>query len=374
MAVVLAGGCAFLDLYATQPLLPLLATYFHASKVGASLTVMVCTLGVALAAPLTGTIADRLGRKRVIVPATFLLAVPTLLAATSMSLGQLLFWRFLQGIFTPGIFAVTVAYIHDEWAEGGTGTAMAAYVTGTVIGGFCGRTLAGFAGAHLGWREAFVALGVLNLAGAVAIRAWLPAGRKIKLRTTSNPGPVLLRHLRNPQILATCAVGFCVLFTLVGLFTYINFRLAAPPFHLGPDALGLVFVTYLVGAVATPPAGRAIDRFGARRSLAAAMAVAVLGALLTLPDSLLAVIAGLAVCCTAVFISQSAASSYVGQAAGEAKASAVGLYVTSYYCGGTVGAVLPGLLWAHGGWPACVALVVAVQMLTAAIALVWWKA
>src|SRR5579862_6984851 len=95
-AVVLAGFCAFLTLFAPQPLLPLLAQAFGASAGAVGFVVTVSTIAVAL----TGAIADRLGRKSVIVSATFLLALPTLLAGTSTSLGQLLFWRFWQGIFT----------------------------------------------------------------------------------------------------------------------------------------------------------------------------------------------------------------------------------------------------------------------------------
>jgi MFS transporter, YNFM family, putative membrane transport protein len=373
LAVMLAGFCAFVDMYATQPILPVLAGYFHASQVAVSLTVTMCTLGVVLGAPFIGSIADRFGRKPVIVPATFLLAVPTLLAATSGSLGQLIFWRFLEGVLTPGIFAVTVAYIHDEWDQG-TGAAMAAYVSGTVVGGFCGRMLAGVVTAQAGWRWAFVALGVLNLLCAFAIRAWLPPGKPIDQPThRPHAARVMLGHLRNRQLLATCVVGFCVLFSLVAIFTYINFRLAGPPFHLGPAALGGIFAVYLVGAVVTPSAGRGIDRFGSRYALAAATALGSLGALLTLVPVLGVVIAGLAACCTAVFISQSAASSYIGKAAAGDLASAVGLYATFYYAGGSAGAALPGFFWARGGWPACVALVVGIQLLTSTLALTVWR-
>src|SRR3954454_5113161 len=160
-AVVFAGFCAFVTLFAPQPLLPLLAREFRVTPGAISLVVTASTLAVALAAPFAGVVADRFGRKRVIVPAAFLLAIPTLLAATSGSYGQLLFWRFLQGIFTPGIFAVVIAYINEEW-EAGAGAATAAYVTGTVLGGFSGRALAAIVASHANWRWAFVALGTLN--------------------------------------------------------------------------------------------------------------------------------------------------------------------------------------------------------------------
>jgi len=48
----------------------------------------------------------------------------------------------------------------------------------------------------------------------------------------------MLGHLRNPPLAATYAVGFCVLFTLIATFTYVNFYLAAPPFRLAPPRWG----------------------------------------------------------------------------------------------------------------------------------------
>jgi predicted MFS family arabinose efflux permease len=373
LAVVFAGFCAFLALFAPQPLLPMLSRAFAVSPARISLVVTASTLAVALAAPFAGFVADRFGRKRVIVPAAFLLAVPTLLAATAGSFGQLLLWRFLQGVFTPGIFAVIIAYINEEWIEG-AGAATAAYVTGTVIGGFAGRALAALIAAHSDWRWAFGSLGVLNLAGAIAIRAWLPDGKRFtRARRPGSAIAPVLRHLRNPRLAATYAVGFCVMFTLLATFTYINFYLAAPPFLLSTAALGLLFVVYLAGAVITPVAGCGIDRFGHRVALVAAFSAGAAGVLLTLVPSIPVVMAGLTLACTGVFIANSAGSSYVGSAATESRASAVGLYVTFYYLGGSAGSAVPGWFWARGGWHACVALIVGVQLLTITLALIFWK-
>src|SRR5215469_10679773 len=137
-AAALAGFCAFLSFYAPQPLLPMLAADFGVSVARISLVLTASTLAVATISPFAGMIADRWGRKRVIVPSAFLVAVPSALAAMSSSTGQLVFWRFLVGVFTPGISVVTAAYINEEWAEG-VGSAVSAYVAGTILGGFSGR-------------------------------------------------------------------------------------------------------------------------------------------------------------------------------------------------------------------------------------------
>lgn len=371
-AVVLAGFCAFLDLYATQPLLPMLARVFHAREVTVSLTVTMATLGVALAAPLAGSISDRLGRKRTIVWSALALAASTALAALSQDLNQLIFWRFVQGVFTPGIFAVTVAYIHDVWSPAEAGPATAAYVTGTVIGGFSGRFVSGFVATHFDWRLVFAALGALNFAGAFAMARWLPREQRAA-RAENAPGlAAALEHLRNPYLAATYGVGFCVLFSMSATFTYITFYLAAPPFHLAPASLGSLFFVYLIGAAITPSSGRWIVRYGNRAALAAAVSTGIAGVLLTLVQSLPAVIAGLALCCTGVFIAQAAASAFIGHATDRHRALAVGLYVTFYYIGGSAGAAIPGFLWRVWGWPGCVAMIALVQATTVAMALLLW--
>ena len=367
--VVLAGFCAFLTLFAPQPILPMLAEVFHTSKVMISLMVTASTLGVALAAPAVGRVADRVGRKRVIVMSASTLGIATLLTATSTTLGALLFWRFIQGVATPGVFSVTTAYVHDEWPAGRAASAISAYVSGTIVGGFSGRVIAGFAAQNWGWHWAFIALGCISLSIAAYLAAYLPAERT--LRHPAGPARMwdaVVEHLRNRQLVAAYSVGSCVLFSITALFTYVAFHLAAPPFSLRPGTLGSIFAVYLVGAVITPLAGRRIDRDGHRKMLMRAALIGAVGALVSLIPNLWTVIAGLAIAATGVFIAQASATTFVGVAAKHNRALALGLYVTFYYAGGSVGGTAPGWLWQTFGWPGCVALVVAVQMVIAGVA------
>lgn len=373
--VALAGICAFLNLYATQPILPVLARAFRVDKAGVSLTVLASTLGVAIAAPFMGMLADRVGRRRMIVASALALGVTSVLAATSGSLAQLVAWRFLQGVFTPGVFAITVTYINDEWRAHMAGSAMALYVSGTVIGGFCGRVTAGFLTEHGDWRRAFVVLGLADLAMTAAIWRWLPRETwKPEKRHVDAPLGGALEHLRNRALLARYAVGFCVLFSLVGTFTYVTFYLAGPPFGFGPSTLGLVFAVYLVGAAVTPLSGRWIDRRGSRSTLMGAAGMAVAGVLLTLEPRVWAVVAGLSLACSGVFVAQAAVSRSIGMCATRNRAMAVGLYATFYYAGGCFGATLPAYAWRLGEWPACVGLVVLAQGITFGIACWGWSA
>ena len=363
-AVMIAGACTFLNVYSTQPLLPYFQRLFHASEIAVSMTVGAVTLAVALMAPITGMIAETIGRKKVIVPALFALAVPTLLAATSHSLHALIGWRFAQGLFVPGVIAVMMAYINEEF-PGRVGSVMASYVAGTVFGGFLGRFLTGMITAHWDWRAAFVTLAVLELLGALAVRKWLPlAVNFVPAKHVFKSVCDTWGHLRNPRLLAICGMGFTVLFSLVGVFTYANFYLARSPYNLTPAELGGIFFVYLLGCVVTPLSGRYMDRHGFRRTTLLSMGMCLSGLLLTLGNSLALVIAGLAVFSSGIFVSQSAATVLMGQVAGSARSAAAGLYVTFYYIGGSAGAAVTGWFWLKGGWPGCVGLFAAVSVVT----------
>ncbi|MFL5271286.1 MAG: MFS transporter [Anaeromyxobacteraceae bacterium] len=376
LALGLAGLCAFFNVYATQPLLPLLAQVFDISKAQAAWTVSAPPIAVALASPFAGAVAGRVGRRRMIVLSLVALACATGLAATAASLPQLVFWRFVQGLAVPGVYAVAVGYIGEVWQGRGVARAMSALITGNVVGGFLGRLVAGLAAGAWGWRSAFVALALLTLAGAALTARWLPP-EPARTEPPANPLAALraLSARLDARLAATFVVGFNVLFTLVATFTYVTFHLSGAPFHLGPGTLSSIFAVYLVGALVTPFAGRWIDEVGSRRALVASLLLAVAGVLLTLVPSVAAVVVGLAACCTAAFVCQAASTSFLQVAAPrEVRPAAAGVYVSCYYVGGSVGGVLPAAAWRLGGWPACVALVVAVQLATIALALRSWHA
>jgi MFS family permease len=366
---MLAGVCTFLNVYCTQPLLPYLSKTFHASDVEVSFTVGATIFAVAIVAPFIGLIAERRGRKKVIVPSLFLLSLPTLLAATANTLPVLIFWRFAQGLFVPGVIAVMLAYINEEWAGRGLGHAMAYYVSGTVLGGFLGRFLSGLIATHLDWQAVFIVLGILNFIGAVLVRAWLPPAKNfVRAEHLSHAFSDARQHLANPRLLANFANGGTFLFCLVGCFTYTNFYLAAPPFHLNAAQLGSIFFVYLLGVVITPLSGHFLDRYGFRRTSVLYTAMMIGGLLITLVPVLVADIAGLALFSSGVFIAQAAATVQTGAIAGRARSSAAGLYVTFYYLGGSLGAWVTGWFWLWAGWKGCVAVLALVSLVSLAMA------
>ena len=366
---MLAGMCTFLNVYCTQPLLPYLQRLYNSSVIGISLTVSSTILAVALMAPIVGLMAESIGRKKVIVPSLYALTVPTLLAATSQSLHALIFWRFMQGLFVPGVIVVMMAYINEEFDASYVGRAMSAYVTGTVLGGFLGRYISGLVAHHFDWRGSFLAIGILNLGGAIVVQRALPKARNF-VRSASVRKSIVegWDHLRNPRLLAVFGMGFAALFCLVGVFTYVNFYLAAPPFHLNSAQLGSVFCVYLLGLIVTPLSGRFLDHHGIRHTALLAFGFALIGLALTLIRNLPLIIAGLALFSSGIFIFQAVGTVQTGVAAQRARSSAAGLYVTFYYIGGSLGAMVTGWTWLAGGWQACVFLLMGVSGLAVLLA------
>jgi MFS family permease len=182
----------------------------------------------------------------------------------------------------------------------------------------------------------------------------------------------MLAHLRNGQLLATYAVGFGVLFNFICTFTYVSFYLAAPPYNLSASWLGAIFVVYLTGSVLTPLTGWAVRRFGRRRLMVRVIAIWIAGIALTLLPSLALIVTGLAICAACGLICQAISTGYVTVTAKAGRSSAVGLYVTGFYVGGSFGAALGGVAWTIGGWPACVAIVIVMLMIMAAIVFFAW--
>jgi len=369
------GFFAFLNVYSIQAVLPMVMADFHASALQAGMTVGATVLGVGLVSPIMGMLSDALGRRGILCLSMFAMTVPTALIPIAHSLDTLIALRFLQGLAVPGIVVVLIAYIAEEFRDGGGVARMTAtYVGGTVMGGFSGRFITGHLGDLLGWRGAFVTLAIMNFLGAMLVLWLLPPSRHfVPNRNVRAALATLWRHLHHKRLMASCAVGFCVLFSLVGTFTYVNLHLAASPFNLSTAGLANVFAVYLVGALVTPLAGRHIDRLGYMRSLLWGLAISATGLLLTLVSVLPMVVIGLTVCSCGVFLCQSATISAISKNVSEGRSLATGLYYMSYYAGGAAGSWGAGMAYERWAWPGSVLTIALVQVLAAVMVITVWR-
>lgn len=372
--VWILGFFAFLNVYSMQALLPMVMHDFNASPVAAGATVGATVLGVALLSPFIGMLSDAFGRKIILCASLAALTIPTALIAMADSLRFILIMRFLQGLTIPGIAVVLIAYIAEEFRLTGIARMTAAYVAGTVMGGFSGRFITGHVGHLLGWRGAYMTLAALNLCGALLAFRALPASRCfVANRHFGEAFRTLRGHLLNRRLLAACAVGFCALYSLVGTFTYVNLHLAGAPFSLSAAGLANIFLVYLVGVVITPLAGRLVHRWGFLPSVLGALVFSGSGLALTLISELPVVIVGLTVASLGVFICQSVTISFIGSNVSHGRSLATGLYYMCYYAGGAVGSWWVGIAYESGGWPSAVGAITLIQATALVFALAGWR-
>ena len=374
VAIAFAAAGAFLHLYAPQAVLPLMAREYQVGAADASAVITAGTIAVAATAPFAGALSDVLGRRRVIVAAMALLLIPSVMVALAPDLPQLIFWRFVQGLLLPPIFAVTVAYVGDEWPPAEATGVIGLYAGASAAAGFFGRFVPGMLADHVGWRGGFLALAAMAAACTAVVALLLPPERRFRRASGfAASGWQMLAHLRNPQLLAIYAVGFGVLFNFIATFTYVSFHLAAPPFERSAAFIGSIFVVYLVGAACALWTGRAVAAFGRRAFVLGVLAVWACGVLATLLPSVAAIVLGLLIASICGILAQAASTSFVAVSAATGTSAAVGLYVTSFYIGGSFGGWLPGLAYEHGGWPASLALIVGMIVLMALVVATSWK-
>lgn len=373
-ALFLAGLATFAMIYTTQPLLPELSRAFALTPAQSALSVSTTTFALGLALLVVGPSSEVLGRTRVMHVSLFASSVVTILTAQSPSWTVLLVLRTLLGLAVAGLPAVAVAYLREEVHPSATARATGLYIGGTALGGMLGRLLTGGVADLLGWHWSIGSIGGLGLLCAVAVRAVLPGSRRFAPARLSLRELVAMnrRMLTDPALLALYGIAFCAMGAFVSVFNAMGFRLAAAPYHLSLAVAGLVFVVYALGSVSSERAGRLADRHGVRAVVPVALAIVLLGLLVTLGGSLWAVVGGLAVLTAGFFAAHGVASGWVAARAtyvGRGTAQATSLYMFAYYLGSSVCGTVVGTAWSRGGWPLVVGFTGALLLLALVLSL-----
>jgi YNFM family putative membrane transporter len=370
-AMAFGGFSVFALLYCVQPLMPLLAQDFSLTPAQSSLALSVSTATLAVALLLSGSVADRIGRKQLMVASMYGGALLTLLSSFALDYTQLVGARVLLGLVLGGLPAVAMAYLSDEIEGTSLGVSWGFYISGSGFGGMSGRVLSWVISDFVSWR---VAVGLLGAAGLYA--AWefsrsLPPSRHGEAKQARGPGFMdgLRIHLLDEGLPWLFVLPFILMGCFVSLYNYISYRLLAPPFGLSQSAVGAVSLLYLLGMFSSMWAGKLADRLGRRNVLWLFMGVMVAGLLVTLVDSVSAIVLGVGLATFGFFASHSVTSSWVGRRARPPQALASGIYLFCYYVGSSVVGWFTGYVWVGWGWNGVVAVLGALLGLGMAIAL-----
>lgn len=352
------GVTAFLtvvDLFATQAILPSLAMHYGVTPSAMGVAVNATTLGMAISGLGVALFSARINRRAGIMWALLLLAAPTLLLAYAQDLTTFTVLRVVQGMLMAAAFTLTLAHLGERCSARAAAGAFAAYITGNVASNLFGRLLAAGLVDHFGLAANFYVFAALNAAGGVLVFFTIRSAQKTGAPMMAPPPwAAFAAHLANPALRTAFAIGFLILFSFIGVFTYVNFVLVREPFSVAMMSLGLVYFVFLPSIMTTPLAGRIVEAFGARIAIWFGLSAAMLSLPLLLAKALPLVLAGMTLAAAGTFFAQAVATGFVSGAATADRGAASGLYLSSYFLGGLVGSAVLGQLFDRFGWAATV--------------------
>jgi predicted MFS family arabinose efflux permease len=256
------------------PVLPDIIEDFRRPDSAAGLVVAAASLPGVVAAPVIGVLADRLGRRRVVVPCLVIFGVASALAVAAPSYWVLVLARLLMGFGSAGLINLAVVLIGDHWSGQERVRQVGRNAAVLTAGLAVLPPLAGVLGMLGTWRLS-QAPSVLALLTAWA--AWAELDDLRPPHAESTLGGQLrdaATTLRSPTMAATILSGFLIFVMIFGLF------LTVLPVHLQRDfgldagARGLLLAAPALSAtVVSLNLARLRERLGLRTLLVSGAAL-----------------------------------------------------------------------------------------------------
>lgn len=234
-------------------------------------------IGMSLGAIAIGPVGDRWGRRPALLLSAVWFGAMTLLTATSASVEELAFWRFLTGVGLGAALPGAVALMSEFTEPRHRSQLVVMSLLGVPVGGVVGSALAVELLPVFGWQALFVIGGVLPIITAAALLFALPESPGFLLRsvepTTAGLRAVLGRaHAREALVLAVAF--FTNLFAAYAFFSWVPVVLTSLSFPLD-QAVRSALVFNLAGVVGSLLNAWLIARVGSRAPLAAVGGVAI---------------------------------------------------------------------------------------------------
>ncbi|MGD8341245.1 MAG: DHA2 family efflux MFS transporter permease subunit [Gammaproteobacteria bacterium] len=169
-AIMLATIMQVIDMTIVNVALPHMQGALSATQDQISWVLTSYILATAIATPLTGVLAARFGRKRVLLASMLAFTSASMLCGAATSLEEMVLFRILQGASGAALVPLSQAVLLDTYPREKHGPAMALWGMGVMIGPILGPLIGGFLTEYYSWRWAFyinVPIGALALAGTI---------------------------------------------------------------------------------------------------------------------------------------------------------------------------------------------------------------
>jgi MFS family permease len=218
--------------------------------------------------PVAGVLADRLGRKRILVPSLFLFGVAGTACAFVRDFNWLLGLRFLQGVGASSLGALNMTVVGDLYSGKERTTAMG-YNASVLSIGTASYPLIGGALATLGWYYPFL----LHLAAIPVALLVICCLKSPEPRNKQRLGTYFADVWQATRKRSILGLFICSLLSFIVLYgsylTYLPFLIASS-FHGTPFMIGLILSASSAStAVTASQLGRIARRFPEKRLLAA---------------------------------------------------------------------------------------------------------
>ena len=171
LSVILASFLQALDQTIANVALPHIGGELSATQEQISWVLTSYIVAAAIMIPLSGWLADRYGRKKVLVLSVVGFTVSSALCGVAQSLGQIVLFRFLQGLAGAALVPQSQAVLLDINPPERQGRAMATWVLAVVVGPAVGPVLGGWLTDNYSWRWVFfinVPFGILSTLGLLS--------------------------------------------------------------------------------------------------------------------------------------------------------------------------------------------------------------
>src|SRR5664279_437270 len=294
--------------------------------------VLAVVLGIALGNLPFGALADRLPIRPILLTGGLVITVAGLASALAPTLPLLVVARFVQGLFIPALTTCLVAYLARVMPAERLNVVMGSYVSATVVGGLSGRLLGGFILPAEHWRWAFCAAAALLLAATLAAYAGLPRehAHSHGERETVRFRDVLFRH----DLLRIYCVAAGAMFVFSSVFNYMPFYLHLSLIHWSTRAVTLLYLSYIVGVVIGPLAGKLSNRVGNGTAMVLGVLIFGAGLAVTLIPRGWVMALALALVCAGFFTLHASAAGALNRKLSAGRGRANAFYVLFYYLGG----------------------------------------
>jgi DHA2 family multidrug resistance protein len=128
----------------------------------------------AIFTPLTGVLADKLGRKQLLLICVIAFIITSMMCGAATSIEQIVLFRGLQGAAGAGLVPLSQAVMLDIYPREKQGSAMALWGMGVMVGPILGPTLGGWLTEYYSWRWAFYINLPVGALAVLGILAFLP--------------------------------------------------------------------------------------------------------------------------------------------------------------------------------------------------------